>query len=74
MILKFGSFVVLLDPLKIFQNPYVQMSDLIVIANQKFHHAFPMGSHKSAMSIAVLSQTCNGAKLYMSVVDTCCHY
>ena len=32
-ILKFGSFVVLLDPLKIFQNLFVQMFDIIFTAN-----------------------------------------
>ena len=30
-ILKFDSFVVLLDPLKIFQNLFVQLFDIIVI-------------------------------------------
>ena len=43
MILKFGSFVVLLDPLKIFQNLFVQMFDIIFTANQNFHNTFPMG-------------------------------
>ena len=43
MILKFGSFVVLLDPLKIFQNLVVQMFDIIFTANQNFHNTFPMG-------------------------------
>ena len=42
-ILKFGSFVVLLDPLKIFQNLFVQMFDMIFTANQNFNNAFPMG-------------------------------
>jgi len=37
-ILKFGSFVVLLDPLKIFQNLFVQMLYTIFTANQKFPH------------------------------------
>jgi len=40
---KFGSFVVLLDPLKIFQNIFVQMLHTIFIVNQKFPHTFPMG-------------------------------
>ena len=70
MIMKFGSFVVLLDPLKIFQNLLVQMFDIIFTANQNFHNTFPMGSHISTVSITVLSQTCNGAKPYVSVVDT----
>ena len=42
-ILKFGSFVVLLDPLKIFQNLVVQMLDIIFTVNQNFHNTFPMG-------------------------------
>ena len=33
-ILKFSSFVVLLDLLKIFQNRFVQMSDIIIIYDQ----------------------------------------
>ena len=70
MILKFGSFVVLLDPLKILQNLFVQMLDIVFTANQNFHNTFPRGSHKSTVSITALSQTCNGAKPYMSVVDT----
>ena len=70
MILKFGSFVVLLDPLKIFQIFFVQMFDIIFTANQNFHNTFPMGSHISTVSITALSRTCNGAKLYMPVVDT----
>ena len=43
MILKFGSFVVLLDPLKIFQNLFVQMFDIVFTANQNFHNTLPMG-------------------------------
>ena len=43
MILKLGSFVVLLDPLKIFQNLFIQKFDIIFMANQKFHNTFPMG-------------------------------
>ena len=69
-ILKFGSFVVLLDPLRIFQNLFVQMSDIIFMANQNFHNTFPMGSHTSTVSITALSRTCDGGKLYVSVVDT----
>ena len=65
-ILKFGSFVVLLDPLKMFQN---QMFDIIFMANQNFHNTFPVGSHISTMSITATSQICDGAKPYMSVVD-----
>ena len=42
-VLKFGSFVVLLDPLKIFQNLFVQMFDIIFTANQIFNNTFPMG-------------------------------
>ena len=68
-ILKFGSFVVLLD-LKIFQNLVVQMLDIIFTVNQNFHNTFPMGSHISTVSITALSRTCNGAKLYVSIVDT----
>jgi len=41
-ILKFGSFVVLLDPLKIFQNLFVQMVHTTFTANQRFPHTFPM--------------------------------
>ena len=67
-ILKFGSFVVLLDPLKIFQNLFDQMFDIIFMANQNFHNAFPMG--KPFMSITALSRTCNGAKPYVSVSVT----
>ena len=33
----------LLDPLKIFQNLFVQMFDIIFTANQNFHNTFPMG-------------------------------
>ena len=69
-ILKFGSFVVLLDPLKIFQNLSVQTFDIIFTANKNSHNTFPMGSHISTVSITALSQTCNGAKPYVSVVDT----
>ena len=43
MIFKFGSFVVLFDLLKIIQNLFIQMSDIIFTANQTFHHTFPMG-------------------------------
>ena len=73
MILKFGSFVVLLDPLKIFQNLVVQMFDIIFTVNQNFHNTFPMEKpykYTSTVSIRALSRTCNGAKPYMSVVDT----
>ena len=42
-ILKFGSFVVLLDLLKSFQNLLVQMFDITFMANQNFHNTFPMG-------------------------------
>ena len=45
------------------------MSD-VIMTNQIFHHIFLMGNHKSALSIAALSQTCNGAKLFVSIVDT----
>ena len=38
--MKFGSFVILLAPLKIFQNLFVQMSDIIFTINQNFHHTF----------------------------------
>ena len=41
--LEIGSFVVLLDQLKIFQNLFVQMFDLIFTANQNFHNTFAMG-------------------------------
>ena len=69
-ILKFGSFVVLLDQLKIFQNLVVQMLDIIFTVNQNFHNTFPMESHISTVPNTALSQTCNGAKPYVSVVDT----
>ena len=69
MILKFGSFVVLLDPLKIFQNHFVQMSDIIFTGNQNIRITFPMGSHINTVSITGLSRTFDGAKLYVSVVD-----
>ena len=59
MILKFGSFVALLDPLKSF------MSDTIF---KIFTIHILWGSHKSAVSITALSQTCNGAQT--GVVDT----
>ena len=59
-----------LDPLKIFQNLFGQMSDIIFTANQNFHHTFPTRSHKSTVSITALFRTCNGAKPYMPVVDT----
>ena len=52
-ILKFGSFVVLLDPLKMFQN---QMFDIIFMANQNLHNTFPVGSHINTMSITAISQ------------------
>ena len=68
--LKFGSFVVLLDPLKIFQNLFVQMFAIIFMANQNLQINFLWGSHVSTVSITALSQTCNGAKPYVSVVDT----
>ena len=41
-ILKFGSFVVLLDPLKMFWNLVVQMFDIIFTADQIFYNIFPM--------------------------------
>ena len=69
-ILKFGSFVVLFDALKIFQNLFVQMSDIIFMANQIFTIHFLWGSHISTVSFTAVFQTCNGAKSYMSVVDT----
>ena len=69
-ILKFGSFVVLLDPLKILQNLFVQMFDIIFTANQIFTMHFLWGSHISTPSITVPSRTCNGAKPHVSVVDT----
>ena len=42
MILKFGSFVVLLDLLK---NIFIQMPNTILnfTVNQNFHNIFPMG-------------------------------
>ena len=43
MILKFGSVVALFNPLKTFQNLFVQMPDTIFKANQKFPHTFPIG-------------------------------
>ena len=68
---NFGSFVVLLDPLKIFQNVFVQIFDIIFTANQNFHNTFPMGMpYINAVSITALFQTCNGVKLYVSVIDT----
>ena len=48
--MKFGSFVVLLDLLKIIQNLFVQMSDIIFVTNQNFHNKFPMGKpHKCSV-------------------------
>ena len=41
--LKFGSFVVLLDPLKIFQNLFVQMLCTIFTVNESFPHTFAVG-------------------------------
>ena len=41
--MKSGSFVELLDPLKIIQNNFIQMPNTIFMANQTFHHTFPMG-------------------------------
>ena len=64
------SVAFVLDPLKIFRNLFVQMFDIIFMANQNVHNTFPMGSHISTVSITALSQTCNGAKPYVSVVDT----
>ena len=64
-----GSFVVLLDPLKIF-NLFVQKFDIIFMANQNFHNTFLWGSYISTVSITALSRTCDGAKPYVSVVDT----
>ena len=69
MILKFGTLAVLLDLLKIFQNLLFK-SLTTFTAIQNFHHTFPMGSHKSTVSIVVFFQTCNEAILYASVVDT----
>ena len=40
-ILKFGSFVILLDPLKIFQNLFVQMLRTTFTVNQRYPHTFP---------------------------------
>ena len=70
MILKFGSFAVLLDLLKIFQNLVVQMFDIIFTANQNFHNIFPMEKPYKYSVHYSLSQTCNGAKPYVYVVDT----
>ena len=56
MILKFGLFVVLLDLLKIFQNLFVQMSDIIFMANQNCHNTLPMGSHIITVSITALTK------------------
>ena len=69
MILKFG-FVVLLDLLKIFQNLFVQMFDIIFTANQNFHNTFPVGKLYKYSVHYSLFRTCNGAKPYVSVVDT----
>ena len=68
--LEIWLIVVLLDPLKIFQNLFVQMFAIIFMANQNFQINFLWGSHISTVSITALSRTCNGAKLYVSVVDT----
>ena len=70
MILKFGSFVVVLNLLKIILNLFVQMFDVLFTINQNCHHTFPVGSHKSTVSVTGLFQTCNTVKLYMSFVDT----
>ena len=69
-ILKFSSFVVLLDLLKIFQNLFVQMSDIIFMTNQNFHNTFPMGKPYKYSVHYIPSQTCNGAKPYVSDADT----
>ena len=70
-ILKFGSFVVLLDPLKIFQNLVVQMFDIIFMANQIFHNTFPMEKpYKYSVHYSPFPNLCNGAKPHVSVVDT----
>ena len=70
MILKFGSFEVLLDSLKVFQNLFVQMFGIVFTANQNFHNTFPTGNPYKCSVHYSPSQTCNGAKLYVSVVDT----
>ena len=68
-ILQFGLFVVILDPLKIFQNLFVQMLHATFTANQKFFHTFPMGSLRNAWCVTALSWTCTGLKSHMSVVN-----
>ena len=65
--LEIWLIVVLLKTLKIIQNPFIQMSD---IANQKFTIHLLWGSHESTVSITSLSRTCDGAKLYVSVINT----
>ena len=46
------------------------MSDIIFTTNQTFAIHFLWGNRKSTVFITVLSQTCYGAKPYVSVVDT----
>ena len=70
MILKFGLFVVLLDLLKMFQNLFIQSSDIIFMATQIFTIHFLWESHKSTVFITALTQTSNGAKPCTSIVDT----
>ena len=44
----------MLNPLKIFHNIFVQMSDTAVMANQTFYRTFPMGSHKNTLFIIII--------------------
>ena len=64
-ILKFGSVVVLLDPLKIFQN-LVQMFSTIFMAKSSQYISYG----KPYKYNIHYSRACNGAKPYVSVVDT----
>ena len=69
MILKFGSFVVLLDPLKIFQNLVVQMFDIIFTANQNLHNRLQTLCKPEADILIHLAFCCLGG-----VIGPCDHY
>jgi len=56
-VLKFHLFVVLFDPLKLFQDLFVQMLHMTFTANQRFPHTFPMGSVRNAWFVTTLYWT-----------------
>ena len=70
VIFKFGSFVVLLDLLKIFQNLFVQMFDKNIYGQSKFPPYISYGEAVKCSICYNFSQTCNGAKPHVSVVNT----